>query len=129
MQNLLKFRKICTFFEKSIAVDKRTPGTRMAETALRLAYGQTGTETSPRLMHMARQGNRVTLCFSADLKPLTGELSSLLVNGKAPEKAVIQGNTLTVFASEDCAIAYAQENAPQACLFGQNGWPVFPFTV
>ena len=110
-------------------VDKRTPGNRLADLALRGAYGLPINCGMPRLTGAHWADGRAELRFSAPLRPLNSSLRSLLIDGKPAEGAETSGDRLILRADKPCLIAYAQENDPDACLFGLDGTPVFPFSV
>ena len=108
--------------------DKRAPGTRMANLALRHAYHRDIDAEAPRLTETRREKKAVRLKFTEPLAEIVGDSRSLVVNG-APAVARTRGGELIVDAPEPAKIAYAIENDPAACLFGQNGLPAFPFEI
>ena len=108
--------------------DKRLPGRRMADLALKIAYRQPVGADAPRLVEVRRDRRGARLRFTEPLAALRGDARSLTVNG-APAKAEIDRGTLLVEADAPAVIAYAWENDPAACLFGTGGLPAFPFKV
>ena len=106
--------------------DKREPGRRMANLALKHAYGRDIDAEAPRLVSAAREGGAVRLTFDGKLAEIAGDMRSLTVGGH-PAAARVADGELLVEAPAPARIAYAQENDPAACLFGENGLPAFPF--
>ncbi len=108
--------------------DKREPGRRMANLALKHAYGRDIDADAPRLARADREGKAVRLTFTGKLAKLAGDSRSLTVNG-APARTRAQDGDLLIEAPAPARIAYAIENDPAACLFGENGLPAFPFEI
>ena len=108
--------------------DKRLPGLRMANLALAHAYGRPIAADAPRLSEARVDATGVALRFTEALAPMRGEARSLTVNGE-PAPARVEGGVLHVDCAAPAEIAYAWENDPAACLFGEGGLPAFPFKV
>ena len=108
--------------------DKREPGRRMANLALKYAYDRDIDAEAPRLAEARREGNAVRLVFDRKLGEIAGDGRSLTVNGE-PARARTEGGDLLIEAPASARIAYAMENDPAACLFGLNGLPAFPFEI
>ncbi len=108
--------------------DKRAPGRRMADLALKYAYGREIDADAPRLVRADRQDGALRLTFSGRLDAVRGNGRSLTVNG-APAVAWVEDGALVVDAPKGARVAYAMENDPAACLFGANGLPAFPFEI
>jgi len=108
--------------------DKREPGRRMANLALKHAYGQQIDAEAPVLQQVRREGSALRLTFTEALDAVRGEGRSLTVNGGAAV-AWVEGGELIVEAPTPAKVAYAIENDPAACLFGINGLPAFPFEI
>lgn len=108
--------------------DKREPGRRMADLALMHAYGQAIDAEAPRLESARLTDRGVALRFTEALGPIRGDRRSLTANGE-PAKARVEDGALIVEAAAPVKIAYAMENDPAACLFGQGGLPAFPFEI
>ena len=108
-------------------VDKRIAALRMANAALSLAYGIGSGAPSPCLTGAEYNGNHAVLHFDLPLASPIRLTSALRINGMPASDAIVSGNTLILAAPSGATIEYGQENAPDACLFGQNTLPVFPF--
>lgn len=108
--------------------DKRQPGARLANLALRYAYGREIAADAPRFVEAIPTEGGARLRFSERLAALSGDTRSLVANGKAAAARVEDGE-LVVEAARPVQIAYAMENDPAACLFGEGGLPAFPFKI
>lgn len=107
--------------------DKRTPGTRMADEALRITYGVGKGARAPRLKSVFSSGDGLKLYFTEPLTPNVAGFDSLLVNGTPADAEITTDGALYVEAHTPAAIAYAQQNDPMPSLFGTSGLPAFPF--
>ena len=109
--------------------DKRAPGRRMADLALRHAYGRADIPAdAPRLSGVERIHGGARLRFTRPLAELRGEGRSLLADG-AIAAARVEDGALVIEADRLRRVSYARENDPEACLFAQGGLPVFPFDI
>ncbi len=108
-------------------MDKRTPGSRLAELALEHVYGRASDADAPRLLEARWADGEAELKFSVPLGPLRGMPESLRINGLPCTGVRVQSGALYLEAPRDAVICYAMENAPEPFLFGENGLPVFPF--
>ena len=110
-------------------VDKRVAALRMANAALSLVYGIDSGAPSPCLVGAEYENSHAVLHFDLPLASPVRLTSALRVNGVPAADAKVSGSTLLVSAPSGATIEYGQENAPDACLFGQDALPVFPFTA
>ena len=110
-------------------VDKRTAALRMADAALFLAYGIGDGASSPSLISTEYADGHAVLHFDMPLASPIHLTSALRVNGVPVSDAIVSENKLIVSAPSGAKIEYGQENAPDACLFGQSALPVFPFSA
>ena len=109
--------------------DKRTPGGRMADAALKLAYGVGEGAESPRLASAERTPDGLMLRFTRPLAPRAAESRSLLADGAPAKAEITPDGALYVHGKDIHTVAYAQQNDPEAVLFGTDGLPVFPFEI
>ena len=110
-------------------VDKRVAALRMANAALFLAYGIGSGSPSPTLINTEYTDGHAVLYFDLPLASPLCLTSALRVNDIPASDAIVSGNRLVLPAPSAAKIEYGQENAPSACLFGQNTLPVFPFSA
>ena len=115
--------------------DKRTPGARLAVTALRHAYGMDVQGDAPRLTGAALDGQRLTLRFAhtgGGLRVPENVLSSLSAEGAELTGAHAEGGQLVLAlgsVGRGVRVYYAQENWVEAVMTGENGLPVLPFDI
>lgn len=107
--------------------NKRTPGNRMADAALKLAYGAGEGAEAPRLDTAEKTPDGLLLRFTQPLAPKAAQSRSLLADGEPARAEITSDGALLVCAKGVHTVAYAQENDPEPCLFGMNGLPAFPF--
>lgn len=107
--------------------DKRTPGTRMANAALKVAYGVGPGAESPRVANVEPMEEGLLLRFTEPLAQRSGGHPGLRVNGDPARARITPDGALLIEARGPATVAYAQENDPQATLFGQSGLPALPF--
>lgn len=110
--------------------DKRPAARRMAALALEKAYGLEPPESAeaPRLVSAGRDGDAVVLRFSRPIH-VSGDPSGLTVNGGPAAGLRVGDGALRLDAPAGARVAYAQENWPEVCLYGDNGLPAFPFEI
>ncbi|MBQ8109498.1 MAG: hypothetical protein IJ124_04975 [Clostridia bacterium] len=106
---------------------KRTPGTRMADAALKAAYGAGDGAQAPRLESVARLADGLVLRFTRPLAPREEGFESLLADGAAARARIEADGALRIDGAGLRAVAYAQQNDPKLCLFGNDGMPALPF--
>lgn len=107
--------------------DKEEPGRRMADAALKLAYGVGDGARSPRLEGVTPAEGGLLLRFTKPLGPIRGTTDSLRADGKPARAHVTPEGALLVEAPGAKAVDYAWQNDPAVCLFGTDGLPVLPF--
>lgn len=106
--------------------DKRLPGLRMANLALKHVYGMDVPADAPVLMTVSPAEGGVRLRFTEPLAALRGDARSLTADG-LPVAARVENGELFIKTAGAAKLAYAWENDPAACLFGESGLPAFPF--
>lgn len=124
----------CGEFDNIHPTDKRTPGERLCDVALRVVYGMDAPE-SPRALGKYTQGDTLVVTLSAPvLRRETGELL-LEIAGEDGAYHPVQSVTLdgtemrlrSVAVLHPAKVRYAYVNWGKVSLFGQNGLPLAPF--
>ena len=124
----------CGEFDNIHPTDKRTPGERLCDVALRVVYGMDAPE-SPRALGKYTQGDTLVVTLSAPvLRRETGELL-LEIAGEDGAYHPVQSVTLdgaemrlrSVAVLHPAKVRYAYVNWGKVSLFGRNGLPLAPF--
>ena len=124
----------CGEFDNIHPTDKRTPGERLCDVALRVVYGMDAPE-SPRALGKYTQGDTLVVTLSAPvLRRETGELL-LEIAGEDGAYHPVQSVTLdgaemrlrSVAVLHPTKVRYAYVNWGKVSLFGRNGLPLAPF--
>ena len=118
-------------------VQKTIPGQRLADIALAKIYGKNICADAPVLKAVSYDGDTATVKFQTFDGPLAVKGKprgfETLSNGKwAPANVSVNGGDVLVKSadgSEIRGVRYAWKcwNAPEVCLFGNNGFPALPF--
>lgn len=126
----------CGEFDNIHPTDKRTPGERLCDVALRVVYGMDAPE-SPRALGKYTQGDTLVVTLSAPvLRRETGELL-LEIAGEDGAYHPVQSVTLdgaemrlrSVAVLHPTKVRYAYVNWGKVSLFGRNGLPLAPFAL
>lgn len=126
----------CGEFDNIHPTDKRTPGERLCDVALRVVYGMDAPE-SPRALGKYTQGDTLVVTLSAPvLRRETGELL-LEIAGEDGAYHPVQSVTLagaemrlrSVAVLHPAKVRYAYVNWGKVALFGRNGLPLAPFAL
>jgi sialate O-acetylesterase len=117
---------------------KKEVGERLADGAMKAAYGKTTSSSGPLLKNWKIRGNQVVLEFNDTGKGLTmkgNRLQHFAIAGADKKfvwaNAVIKGNQVIVSSPlvlKPLAVRYAWANSPvNANLYNRNGYPAAPF--
>ena len=99
----------------------------MANAALKGAYGVGPGAESPRVANVEPTEEGLLLRFTEPLARRPGGHPGLRVNEEPAQARITPDGALLIEARSPAIVAYAQENDPQATLFGQSGLPALPF--
>ena len=106
--------------------NKRAPGHRMADMALKAAYGVGPGAEFPRLEAVERTEEGLRLRFTAPVEARGEDFSALLADGAPVRPEATEDGGLFVPGNAQ-TLSYARQNAPTPVLFGRDGLPAFPF--
>lgn len=126
----------CGEWDNIHPTDKRTPGERLCDVALRVIYGMDAPE-SPRALSKHTSGSNLVITLS---QPVVRRPEGELLLEIAGEDGVyapvndlrLEGNTMILHSAavlRPVMARYAHVNWGKVCLFGENGLPLAPFIL